>query len=107
VTFDQHCQLWQAFHQRRQQLEHWIEQAQNIVNGKHGDHIDSIRKHNEFFQSIDDTILHGFMKSGRELLHIRDVNEQRDIQLLMTTLESKWNTIVCCAPLRLLRLSMN
>ena len=37
-------------------------------------------------------------------MHIRDKIEQKEIQLLMDTLESKWKTIVCYAPIRLLRL---
>lgn len=53
---------------------------------------------------VDDEILHGFIKSGRELLHIRDQSEQQELQFLMDTLESKWNTIICYAPIRLLRL---
>lgn len=75
-----------------------------MVNEKHEDRVYLIRKHKEFFQIIDDEILHGFNKAGRELLHIRDPREQKDIQFLMNTLESKWNTITCYAPIRLLRL---
>ena len=102
--FNQHSQLWKIFDQRLKHLEEWIEKAQNIVNEKHDDYAYLIQKHKSFFQIIDDEILHGFIKSGRELLHIRDQNEQKEIQLLMDTLESKWNTIVCYAPIRLLRL---
>jgi len=46
----------------------------------------------------------GFTNAGRDLLHIRDKNEQKDIQFLIESLESKWKTIVCFAPIRLLRL---
>ena len=77
------------------------------MNEKHDDYAYLIRKHKDFFQTNDDDndeILHGFIQAGRELLHIRNESEQRDIQFLMDTLESKWNTIVCFAPIRLLRL---
>lgn len=75
-----------------------------IVKEKHDDYAYLIQKHKNFFDMIDDEILHGFIKSGRELLHIREKTDQKDIQLLMDTLESKWKTIVCYAPIRLLRL---
>ncbi|CAF4319831.1 unnamed protein product, partial [Adineta steineri] len=102
--FNQHCQLWKNFHQRLKHLQDWIDQAQNIVNEKQDDCVYLIRKHKDFFHIIDDEILHGFTKSGRELLHIRDKNEQKEIQYLIDTLELKWKTIVCYAPIRLLRL---
>ncbi|CAF4079785.1 unnamed protein product, partial [Rotaria sp. Silwood2] len=102
--FNQHSQLWKDFHQRLKHLEEWIDQAQNIAKEKHDDYVYLIRKHKEFFQTLDDEILHGFIKSGRELLHIRDKTEQKEIQFLMDTLESKWKTIICYAPIRLLRL---
>ena len=75
-----------------------------IVNERSEDYDTLIRRHRDFFQHIDDEILHGFIKSGHELLHIRDPIEQRDIEYLMKTLESKWNMIICFAPIRLLRL---
>ncbi|CAF4193831.1 unnamed protein product, partial [Rotaria magnacalcarata] len=102
--FTLHSQLWKGFHQRLKYLEEWIDQAQEIVKEKHEDSAYLIQKHKNFFQMVDDEILHGFIKSGRELLHIRDQTEQKEIQLLMDTLESKWNTIICFAPIRLLRL---
>ncbi|CAF1053347.1 unnamed protein product [Adineta ricciae] len=102
--FNQHSQLWKDFNQRLRHLEQWIEQAQTIVLEKHEDYAYLIQKHKNFFQIIDDEILHGFIKSGRELLHIRDESEQKEIQFLMDTLESRWNSIVCHAPIRLLRL---
>ncbi|UJR08743.1 hypothetical protein I4U23_013000 [Adineta vaga] len=102
--FNQHSQLWKDFHSRLRHLEEWIEQAQTIVLEKHDDYAYLIQKHKNFFQIIDDEILHGFIKSGRELLHIRDESEQKEIQYLMDTLESRWNSIVCHAPIRLLRL---
>lgn len=37
-------------------------------------------------------------------MHIRERNEQRDIQILIETLESQWKKIRCFAPIRLLRL---
>jgi nesprin-1 len=74
------------------------------VNEKNNDYAYLIQKHKDFFQRIDDDILHGFIAAGKELLHIREATEQRDIQLLMSTLESKWNMIICFAPIRLLRL---
>lgn len=85
-------------------LEEWIDRAQTIVKEKSDDNANLIRKHKEFFQTIDDETLHGFIKSGRELLHIRDRTEQKEIQYLMDTLEGKWKTIICYAPIRLLRL---
>ncbi|CAF3725966.1 unnamed protein product [Adineta steineri] len=102
--FTQHSQLWKDFHQRLKHLEEWIDQAQDIVTEKHEDYTYLIQKHKNFFQTVDDEILHGFIKSGRELSHIREENEQKEIQFLMDTLESRWNTIVCHAPIRLLRL---
>ncbi|CAM2712242.1 unnamed protein product [Rotaria socialis] len=102
--FTLHSQLWKGFHQRLKRLEEWIDQAQEIVNEKHEDSAYLIQKHKNFFQMVDDEILHGFIKSGQELLHIRDQTEQKDIQFLMDSLESKWNTIICFAPIRLLRL---
>ncbi|CAM4782634.1 unnamed protein product, partial [Rotaria magnacalcarata] len=102
--FSQHSQLWKDFHQRLKHLEEWIDKAQTAVKEKHEDYAYLIRKHKDFFQTINDEILHGFIKSGRELLHIRDKTEQKEIQLLMDTLENKWNTIICYAPVRLLRL---
>lgn len=102
--FNQHCQLWNDFDRRRISLEEWINRAQTIVNERSDDYDGLIRRHREFFHHIDDEILHGFIKSGQELLHIRDPIEQRDIEYLMNTLETKWNTITCFAPIRLLRL---
>jgi hypothetical protein len=103
--FNLHSQLWKDFHQRLKHLQEWIDQAQNIVKEKHDDYAYLIRKHKDFFQKTnDDEILHGFIKSGRELLHIRDKTDQKDIQYLMDTLESKWQIMLCQAPIRLLRL---
>ena len=53
---------------------------------------------------MNDDILLGFTKAGRDLLHIRDRNEQQDIQTAINTLESQWKIIACTAPIRLLRL---
>lgn len=102
--FNQHSQLWKNFHQRLKHLQDWIDQAQNIVNEKQENFDYLIRKHKDFFQIIDDEILHGFTKAGRELLHIREKNEQKEIQYLIDTLELKWKTIICYAPIRFLRL---
>ena len=78
--------LW-SDHQRQKYLQEWIDQAQTIINEKHADYAFLIRKHKEFFQTIDNEILHGFIRSGRELLHIRDKNDQNDIQNLTYQLQ--------------------
>ena len=82
----------------------WINQAQTIVNEKHDDPAYLIRKHKDFFQTINDDILLGFTQSGRDLLHIREKSDQREIQVLIDTLESQWKKILCYAPIRFLRL---
>lgn len=103
--FSQHSQLWKEFNQRLKRLETWIEQAQQLVQEKdNADFVYLIEKHKNFFQLLDEEILHGFVRAGRELLHQRDREEQDEIQRLMDHLQSQWKTIVSDAPLRLLRL---
>lgn len=97
-------QLWKHFLQRQKLLEQWIDEAKTIVSEKNDDRTYLIQKHEQFFRMVDDEILHGFIESGEQLLHIRDPIEQKDIKHLMSTLESSWRMIVCCAPIRLLRL---
>ena len=102
--FSQHYQLWNEFNRRQKSLEEWIHRGQSIINEHSEDFDKLIRQHQEFFQHIDDETLHGFIKAGHELLHIREPAEQRDIEYLMKSLEGAWNTILCFAPIRLLRL---
>ena len=102
--FTHHAQLWKEFHRRLTALEAWIDRAQAVIQEKQGDYHELIDKHQRFFQSVDDELLQGFIRAGQELLHIRARDEQEEIQLLMDTLQSQWNTIVGHAPIRLLRL---
>ncbi|CAF1247326.1 unnamed protein product, partial [Didymodactylos carnosus] len=88
--FSLHTELWRNFHHRLKLLEDWIEKAQDIVKEKNDDYAWLIRKHKDFFDNADDEILHGFVNSGQELLHIRSENDQKDIKHLMDTLETKW-----------------
>jgi nesprin-1 len=97
--------LWKEFDQRLKRLESWIDQAQQLVQEKdNDDFVYLIEKHKNFFQLLDEEILHGFLKAGRELLHHRDREQKEEIERLMDHLQSQWKTIVSDAPVRLLRL---
>lgn len=44
----------------------------------------------QFFDNVDDEILHGFLNSGNDLLHIKNEADKVEIKTLMDTLEGKW-----------------
>ncbi|KAH9507324.1 hypothetical protein Btru_056910, partial [Bulinus truncatus] len=98
------ARLWRTLQQKQQQLEEWLDMAQNILDEKDENPDILMRKHKTFFNQMDKRLMSDYESTATEIIQQLEPPESKRLSQTLEHLKERWEHVLHHAPLKLLKL---
>ncbi|KAG5889994.1 hypothetical protein JTB14_035906 [Gonioctena quinquepunctata] len=95
---------WYNFSECEKVISNWLNQAEKLTQEKRIDNKETVEKHKNFFQSVNERWIHDLVQSAQDLCSCLPKDQHAPILASVDHLQKKWREVLSFAPLHLMRL---
>ncbi|XP_074030429.1 muscle-specific protein 300 kDa isoform X10 [Leptinotarsa decemlineata] len=95
---------WYNFSECEKVIANWLNQAEKLTLEKRIDSKETVEKHKNFFQSVNERWIHDLVQSAQDLCTCLPKEQHAPILASVDHLQHKWKEVLSFAPLHLMRL---